>query len=68
MAESGLLCVTGATLLRSKDASSMRVMSQYLKSELSGFLFHFQGICLALTPVQAENNGIAVAITIVRTN
>ena len=69
MAESKLICVKVATLLRSKYASILRVMSQgYTCQYCQDFYFIVLDICLALTTAQAKNIAIALAITLVRTS
>ena len=70
MAESVLLCVRVATLLRCKDASTLRVMlkgsacSQYCLD----FCFVFQHICLVIATSKIKNIDIALAITLVKTS
>ena len=55
MAESELLCVRVATLLRNKYTSIQSdVIRQYRLSELSRFYFIFLDIGLALTTAQAK--------------
>ena len=57
-----------ATLHRSKDAKTLKVMSygNIVVKICQDFCFIVQGICLLLTTAQAENIAIALAITFVR--
>ena len=70
MAESELLCVRVATLLRNKYASILRMMSQgrTCSQSCQDYCFIVLAIGLALTTAQAKNIAIALAITLVRTS
>ena len=72
MADSELLCVEVATLLRN-DYARIRVISQgCICSQKLRFFYFILDICLALTTAQAkkgrEKNDIALAITLVWTS
>ena len=67
MAESELVFVKVATLLRNKYASILRVISYGITCQnCQDFYFVVLDICLALTNAQAKNIDIALAITLVR--
>ena len=69
MAESELLCVRVAPLLRSKYASILRVMAKGNSCQnCQDFYFIVLDICHALTITQAKNIAIALAITLVRSS
>ena len=67
-AGSDLLCERVATLVRCKDASTLRVMSEDSVCSLNCQDFFVSlDICLGLTTTQAKNIDIALAITLVKT-